>query len=248
MAEPGKKTRIGVIKPTLTSNSFNDLVGLMPDDIEFVPEYMGFAYRSLDEFRNAMPVYAEKVAALAAKGCEMIHPEGAPPFMLQGRAEETRLINLWQAEHRVPVFTTGSTQVAAMDALGVKRFVGLTPFSGELADAFARYFKDAGFEVLAMGKPGREDQDVYEMTIDEICSGIVRTFKAISGQPQALYILGSDWRIFDVMSDLEKELNVPVLQPVAVRCWYILQKLGRAQSYVDRGRLLAQMPRLVERA
>ncbi|MFM1816452.1 MAG: hypothetical protein RLZ98_3147 [Pseudomonadota bacterium] len=244
MADPATHIRIGVIKPTLTSNSLKDLEALLPDDIDLVPEYMGFAYRSLDEFRNAMPTYTEKVAALAAKGCDMIHPEGAPPFMLQGLAEETRLINEWQARHGVPVFTTGSTQVAAMKALGVGRFVGLTPFSGELADAFRRYFVDAGFEVLAMGKPVAEDQDVYQMTIDEVMAGIVRTFKATSGNPEALYILGSDWRILDVLEPLEKELGVPVLQPVVVRCWYIMQKLGRPSPYAGKGRLLASMPPL----
>lgn len=244
MAQSAQTVRVGVIKPTLTSNSLNDLAALLPSDIALVPEYMGFAYRSLDEFRNAMPIYAEKVAALAAKGCDMIHPEGAPPFMLQGLAEETRLIAEWEQRHKVPVFTTGSTQVAAMKALGVKRFVGLTPFSGELAEAFARYFRNAGFDVLGMGKPVPEDKDVYQMTIQEVQAGIVKSFKETPGNPQALYILGSDWRIFDVMTALEKELGVPVLQPVVVRCWYILQKLKRKAAFDRHGRLLAEMPPL----
>lgn len=241
-AEAQAKVRLGVIKPTTTSNSLNDLRGLLPDDIEMIPEYMGFAYRSLDEFRKAMPTYAEKVAALAAKGCDLIHPEGAPPFMLQGLAEESRLITEWQERHGVPVFTTGSTQVAAMRALGVERFVGYTPFSGELADAFRQYFTDAGFEVLAMGKPVAEEENVYDLTTGEIQERIVAAFRAVPGTPDALYILGSDWRVLDVMGALEETLGVPVLQPVVVRCWYILTLLGRARPIMGRGRILATMP------
>lgn len=236
-------TRIGVIKPTLTSKSFEDLEALLPD-IEFVPEYMGFAYRDLDEFRKAMPTYAEKVASLAAKGCAMIHPEGAPPFMLQGRAEETRLIAEWQARHGVPVFTTGSTQVAAMRALSISRFAGFTPFSGELADAFRAYFEDAGFEVLAMGKPVAESEDVYDLTTPEIHERIVDAYAAVPGEPVALYILGSDWRVLDVLEPLEAAIGVPVLHPVVVRAWYILQLLGRSDPMPGRGRLLAEMPPL----
>ena len=68
MNEQAGKTRLGVIKPTTTSNSLADLQGLLPDDIEMIPEYMGFAYKSLDEFRASMPIYGDNVATLAAKG------------------------------------------------------------------------------------------------------------------------------------------------------------------------------------
>src|SRR5690348_14112595 len=122
-----KPVRIGCVKTTITSKSLNDLEALLPSDIELVPEYMGFTY-SGDEFARAMPAYAEKIAALAAKGVDLINPEGAPPFMLQGLAEERRLIAEWQARHGIPVFTTGTTQVAALHALGIHRFAGICPF------------------------------------------------------------------------------------------------------------------------
>jgi maleate cis-trans isomerase len=242
MNEQAGKTRLGVIKPTTTSNSLADLQGLLPDDIEMIPEYMGFAYKSLDEFRASMPIYGDNVAALAARGVDLIHPEGAPPFMLQGLAEETRLIEEWQAKHGVPVFTTGTTQVAAMRALGIERFVGYTPFTGELAAAFRQYFIDAGFDVLFMGKPISDEGDVYDLTTEEIRDRIIDAFAKEPGDPQALYILGSGWRVFDVMEELEAALNVPVLHPVAVRCWYILSNLGRAAPITGHGRLLATMP------
>ena len=96
MAQADISARIGVIKPTTTSRSLQDLRELLPKGVELIDEQMRFGYRSLDEFRNAMPAYAEKVANLATKGVDMIHPEGAPPFMLQGLAEETRLIDEWR--------------------------------------------------------------------------------------------------------------------------------------------------------
>ena len=244
MATTDISARIGVIKPTLKSHSLQDLRELLPAGVELIDEQMGFAYRSLDEFRKAMPAYAEKVASLAAKGVDMIHPEGAPPFMLQGRTEETRLIDEWQARHGVPVFTTGSTQVAAMRALGVKRFVGFTPFTGELADAFAAYFTDAGFDVLFMGKPVADDENVYDLATPQIAERIITAFADTPKGAEALYILGSDWRVIDVMARLEGALQIPVLHPVMVRCWYILRMLGLADPVPGRGHLLADMPAL----
>lgn len=236
--------RVGVIKPTTTSSSLHDLKSLLPADIELVPEHMGFAYRNLDEFAKAMPAYAQKVASLAARGCHMIHPEGAPPFMLQGLTEETRLLAEWETLHKIPVFTTGTTQVAAMHALGIRRFAGFSPFGGTLAEAFARYFRDAGFDVLAMGRPGTAADDLYALPLNALRKAIVDAFRAVPGDPQALYLLGSEWRALDVIEAVEADIGVPVLHPVVVRCWYILRRLGRTASYRGRGRLLAQMPLL----
>ncbi|MFM2130317.1 MAG: hypothetical protein RL477_1863 [Pseudomonadota bacterium] len=244
MAASGVTARVGVIKPTLHSRSLQDLKDLLPAGIELLDEQMGFAYRSLDEFRQAMPAYAAKVASLAAKGVDMIHPEGAPPFMLQGLAEETRLIREWQDRYGVPVFTTGSTQVAAMTALGVKKLVGFTPFSGELADAFARYFTDAGFTVLAMGKPVGEDESVYKLARAEIAPRIIEAFRKAPTGADVLYILGSDWRALDVIEEVEATLDIPVLHPVLVRCWYICRMLDMEAPIKGHGRLLAQMPPL----
>lgn len=242
MSETHKGVRLGVVKPKLNPQSNDDLVALLPDDIEMIPEYIGFAYGSLDEFRNAMPTYEEKVAALAAQQCDLIHPEGAPPFMMQGYAAECDTIRKWEAAYKVPVFTTGSTQVAAMRALGITRFVGYTPFAGELAEAFARYFTDAGFEVISMGKPIAEDEDVYALTTEEIRDRIIEKFAREPAGAEALYILGSDWRALDVMMDVEAAIKVPVLHPVVVRCWYILTELGRRRTITGHGRLLAAMP------
>jgi maleate cis-trans isomerase len=234
--------RLGVVKPKLNPQSNDDLVALLPADIEMIPEYIGFAYGSLYEFRNAMPIYEEKVAALAAQNCDLIHPEGAPPFMMQGYAAECAYIKKWEAAYRVPIFTTGSTQVAAMRALGITRFVGYTPFAGELAEAFARYFTDAGFDVISMGKPIADDEDVYQLTTEQIRDRIIEKFASEPAGAEALYILGSDWRALDVMLDVETAIGVPVLHPVVVRCWYILTELGRRQPFTGKGQLLAQMP------
>jgi maleate cis-trans isomerase len=242
MSENTKTIRLGVVKPTLTSKSLEDLQALLPGDIEMIPEYMGFAYKSLDEIRQAMPTYTEKVAALAAQGADLIHPEGAPPFMLQGFAAEAGYIKEWEERHGVPVFTTGSTQVAAMRALGIDRFVGYTPFAGVLAEAFRQYFIDAGFTVLSMGKPIAADEDVYDLTTEEIRDRVIAAFANEPAGAEALYILGSDWPLLDVLEDIEAAIRVPVLHPVVVRYWYIMTQLGRGKSVPGHGRLLAAMP------
>jgi maleate cis-trans isomerase len=95
-----------------------------------------------------------------------------------------------------------------------------------------------------MGKPVAEDENVYDLTTPQIAERIIAAFANMPGGAEALYILGSDWRVIDVMARLEGALQIPVLHPVMVRCWYIRRMLGLDDPVPGRGRLLAQMPAL----
>jgi maleate cis-trans isomerase len=68
--------------------------------------------------------------------------------MVLGYDGERRLIDDWEKKYNVPVFTSGSSHVDALRALGVKRFVGTSYFRGDLNKAYA-----AGFGRLAAEMP-----------------------------------------------------------------------------------------------
>jgi maleate isomerase len=233
---------VGVIKPTRSSQSFQDLVRIMPDGVGLIPLYLDFRYKSADEFGAAMPAYAEKVTELAEQGVDLIHPEGAPPFMLQGLDGERRRVRAWERTYGIPVFTTGMTQLAALKALRIRRFMGITTLGGGLARTFARYFTEAGYEVLSMGRPITASDELADVSPEQLYAMTKKTFLAQRGRPEAIYVLGSGWRTLDVIEELEQDLGVPVLHPVVVRCWYIQKRLHVRQPIRGMGRLLAEMP------
>ena len=74
--------------------------------------------------------------------------------MLLGYNGEAEIIQRWQRQFGIPIFTSGTNQVAAMKALRVKKFVGIG-YDFDDTSIVARYFNDAGFEVLELEKlPG----------------------------------------------------------------------------------------------
>ena len=40
----------------------------------------------------------------------LIHPEGAPPFMIRGFWAERELLDQWEEQYGIPVITSGTTQ------------------------------------------------------------------------------------------------------------------------------------------
>jgi len=74
--------------PTLRAGVTEEVIRLLPEGIGLIPLFLNVRRGTEDEFETMMPAYEELVAVLAEYGCDLIHPHGAPPFMVQGRKRE----------------------------------------------------------------------------------------------------------------------------------------------------------------
>ena len=139
------------------------------------------------------------------------------------------------------MFTSGSNHVRALEALKVKRFVGATYFTGAINDVFAKYFVEAGFDVLAMEGISAPFDQIGQLSSQEVYAHVKRAFLKHRKSAQAIYLLGSGWRVLPVIDILEQDLGVPVIHPVPARCWEIQHRLSIRQPVSGFGRLLAEM-------
>jgi maleate cis-trans isomerase len=232
---------VGTVKPTKGSGSLEELIRMLPDGIGVLPLFNNIQHGTLQEFGGAIPAYEEKIAELAADGVDLIHPAGTPPFMLLGYRGEQELIASWERRWGVPIFTSGSNQVRALKALGVKRFVGVG-YDFEDTGVVKTYFTDAGFDVLGLDRlPGRWE-DIGRLSSQEIYRSIKRI---VLEHPQAegIYIQGGKLRMLDIVEDLEQDLGLPVLHPGVATAWEMMLRLRVHQPRSGYGRLLRDLPR-----
>jgi maleate isomerase len=232
---------VGVVKPTHRPGSLEEFIRLLPEGIGVVPVYLNFKRGTEDEFRAALNAVEEKVAELAKEGVDLIHPEGAPPFMVQGYKGEEKIISDWAAKYKTPMVTAAQTQVEALHALNIKKIVGVTYFVNSVNDITTRYFQGAGFEVLAMEGIPVAFEDVGRLASQEIYA---HTRKAFLKHQDAdgIYMLGTGWRCLDIIRLLEEDLEVPVVHPVPARVWAVQKRLHVRQRMKGFGKLLDEMP------
>jgi maleate cis-trans isomerase len=232
---------VGVVKPTHRPGSLEEFIRLLPEGIGVVPVYLNFKRGTEDEFRAALNAVEEKVGELAQEGVDLIHPEGAPPFMVQGYKGEEKLIRDWEAKYKTPMVTAAQTQVEALRALNIKKFVGVTYFVNSVNDLTTRYFQEAGFDVLAMEGMPVAFEDVGRLAAQEIYA---HTRKAFLKHQNAdgIYMLGTGWRCLDIVRLLEEDLQVPVVHAVPARVWAVQKRLHVRQRVRGFGRLLEEMP------
>ena len=231
----------GLVKPTRRPGSLETLIRLLPEGVGVVPLLLDVRAGSHAEFSSAIPHYEKYVAELAEQGMDMIHPGGTPPFMLQGYKGEDKLIKSWEKKYKTPIFTSGTTTLDALRALAVTRFVGATYFRGDINKIYARYFADAGFDVLDMAGMDVDFDKAQELSSREVYRFVKRVFLA-NATAQAIYMLGPAWRTLDIVETLEQDLGVPVIHAIPAQCWDIQRHLNVREPVFGFGRLIAEMP------
>src|SRR5581483_11412106 len=139
----------------------------------------------------------------------VINPSGAPPFMVLGYRNEQDLIRKWEKDYKTCIFTSGTSNIDAMRALGIRRFVGVSYFRGDINTTYAKYFVDAGFDCLDMVGMDVDFQKVPELPSERV-KGFIEAAVARNTTAQAIYMLGPAWRTLNIIEALERELGIPV--------------------------------------
>ena len=232
---------VGVIKPTMRPGSLEEFIRLLPEGIGVIPLFLGIRRGTEDEFQQAMLAYEAKVAELAELKLDLIHPEGAPPFMVQGIEGEKKIVGEWEKKFKIPIVTAGMTQVEAMRALKVKKILGVTYFTGKINETFSRYFQEGGLDVVGMEGISVAFEDVGRLSSQEVYAHTRKAFLRCPGA-DAIYMLGSGWRTLDIIALLEQDLQVPVIHPVPARVWAVQKRLHVRQPIKRYGKLLEEMP------
>jgi maleate isomerase len=243
MAFTSWRGTLGLIKPTHRPGSLEETIRLLPEGIGVVPVTIGFKKGTAEEFVDGATAIEQRVEELAEIGVDLIGPGGGPPTMVHGYDGERRLLDKWEATYGIPVVSTGLTQVLAMRALGVKRIVGISYFTGKLNKVFADYFTDAGIEVLAMEGIDIPFDQVQKLSSHEVYAHAKRVFRNHAGA-EMLYMMGGGWRTLDIVETLEIDLEVPVLHTVPARVWHTQRHFMVGERRTGFGRLLEELPRM----
>ena len=232
---------VGVIKPTHRPGSLEEFIRLVPEGIGVIPLFLGITRGTVDEFTEAIGAYEEKIAELAALEVDLIHPEGAPPFIIQGYEGERKLIDGWERKYGIPMMTSGQVQVDALRALDVTRVV-VSSYTNEGTNKMvSKYLTEAGFDVLENAGIDVPFEQAGNLSHHEVYR---HTKAAAQRHPEAdgILLFGSGWRSLDAIELLEQDLEIPVAHPVPARVWTVQKRLRVVEPVSGYGRLLEEMP------
>jgi maleate cis-trans isomerase len=232
---------VGVIKPSTRPGNAEELVAMLPPEITLVHSGLSIHRGTLQELVRGLFEFDEKVAEMADRGVDLIHPAGVPPLLL-GYQGERALVDRWEKQYRRPVFTNGMSQVNALRAFGARRIVAASYFPGDINRTFGEYLAEAGFEVLDSVGLEVDFQAVPQLPADRIYP-FIRTLFLKQRGVDAIYLIGPAWRAtLDMIERMETDFGVPVIHHVPAQCWEIQKRLGFRRPVQGYGRLVREMP------
>ncbi|MGE5215616.1 MAG: hypothetical protein ACM3SP_01290 [Chloroflexota bacterium] len=232
---------VGDIKPTYRPGSLEDFIRLLPEGIGVIPLTVGISSGTEKEFRDVLEDYKQKAEQLAKLGADLVHIGGAPPMMVHGFHGEDKIVKDLESKIGVPVSTSGRSQIEAMHALGVKNFIGVTYFNDHMNGIFAHDFGEAGITVKAMEGIEVAFKDVRRLSGEEIYKHTKQAFLK-HRDAEAIYMLGSGWRLLKVVRLLEQDLQVPVIYNLATKLWDVQKRFHVREPVKGYGRLLEELP------
>ena len=149
---------VGMINPTMRPGVTEEVCRLLPEGIGLIPLFLNIRRGTEDEFHTMMPHYEKLVAVLAEEKCDLIHPHGAPPFMVLGRKGEEKIVKAWEKKYKVPIMSVAQNHVNALRALKAKSFVGATYFPAKAQCDFCQIFSRRGLQRARHGRYRRAIQ------------------------------------------------------------------------------------------
>src|SRR5665213_819277 len=179
---------VGCVKPSMRPGSTEELIRMLPDGVGILPLYLDIKKGSREEFDRGVGPYEPLLARLAEREVDLLHPEGAPPFMLLGYKGEAEVIRRWERDYKIPVFTSGTNHIRALQALKIKRFVGISYLPGSINDLFGRYFVEAGFDVLAMDGIDVSFEDVNRLSPEVVYAQAKKSFLKHRKEAEGIYL------------------------------------------------------------
>jgi len=232
---------VGMVNPTMRPGMTEEVCRLLPEGIGLIPLFLNINRGTEDEFHTVMPHYEKLIALLAEQNCDIIHPNGAPPFMVHGFKGEAKIVAGWEKKYKTRISSVAQNHVRALKAVKAKSFVGATYFPDKLNTIFAKYFEDAGFKVRSMAGVDVPFNKAQELSGEQIYAHIKKSFLKSKGA-DAIYMLGSGWRTLNIIDLLEQDLQVPVVHPVTARVWEFQKWLNVREPRTGYGCMLRDLP------
>jgi maleate cis-trans isomerase len=236
------KAKIGFIgsSPALSPHH-ESFKALIPADIQmtFVQESNPGA--SLWDARG-------KIAVLIAQAGELIEAEHWDGVIVSGGPREVLNPGFYErlsSELKTPVATALRSSAVALQVVGVKRVLLMTPVDDKLKDLYRNYLIDFGVAAIYPPQTLRAHTDAQKLSGAEVEAMTKKYFAEQSGA-DGIYFQGALLDPLKVLNKLEGDLKVPIVASNPAMLWYILSKLGLPYQIAGYGRLLLSWPRLPE--
>lgn len=170
------------------------------------------------------PRVTEAAGALADAKCDVVTFHCTANSMSEGTAGEELLLEAMRRAGAKRVSSTATATRRAMQALGAKRIVLVTPYSQEQTDHEAAFFPAIAVEVIHAKGHGLPNSDAYCTTPPSFW--LEQGLAAHRPEADLYFLICANIAAFSVIEPLEARLGRPVVSSNQLVVWDQLRQIG----------------------
>ena len=222
--------RIGVVVPMSNSNLEPDMYSVLPQgvtvhfaraggyDLDKVPDseqMRKFAEGALEDILQPLVAVRPHILLYGCTSATLSH----------GPAYDHQFVNRMENLSGIPSITAAGALVEALTDLGLSKVDFASPYTEELNREGADFLAQSGMEIKNINYVGSDlgNYGQSELTPEQV---FALGFEANSDDSEAIVMSCTDMRAMEVVDDLEKKINKPVVTSNLALMYVALKRLN----------------------
>ena len=229
--------RVGLIIPSSNRMVEQEMVRGFPPDVMPHVTRLRMTGANRGPLDALLPRVEEATRALADAKCEVVAFHCTANSMDEGPGGEARILAAMGRAGAARATTTATAIRRALDALGARRIVLITPYSQAVTDHECEFLAAAGYEVIHAKGYALSGSDAY-------CATPPQTWREhvianARSEAEVYFLSCANISVFSVIEELEARLDRPVITSNQAVIWDAVCRLGVADRRGCPGRLFA---------
>lgn len=231
------RARIGYTSPLfLTENFPYEFYKVVPDGVRLVITTLAIHTYNDEEVRKSLEITVDAARKMAKAGVDLIILGGVPLNFSLGYEGLERTMRELASETKVPVTSSLTMQMKALQTLGSKKIAVGHPIA-DTKSIYGEYLTPYGFEMVGQLGMGRTVSNQSLLPPDaalEIARDLVRQYPAAD----TVYFPSPHWGTVEALQKIENELGVKAVSACSAILWDAMRSCGIADPIRGFGRLI----------
>lgn len=223
----GWRGKFGFICPSLADTVLLEFYKLLPEGVLCTSADQRVQNLVEKDFTRAVATLEEAARVLDYEEVQAMIIGGTPPLLQAGFDTPEKLIEDFERKFKKPFSTTPTSEVRAMQSLGLRKILLVTPYKPALLETVKKYFEYKGFEVVhCNGANIDKNVDLVKHTGHQLYRLVREAVQQAPGSFDGIQIACPRWPVVDVAEALEYDFGVPVVSTAQALVWQALTMLN----------------------
>jgi maleate cis-trans isomerase len=224
----GWRARLGHVGPAILDTSSEEFRKLLPPGVLYMGLSVSQPVQQLtpENLERAGALIVDAAKRLAAEEASVIVSGGAPATASKGPDADRMLLEAMREATGVPCTTSNQSMVDALERLGLRRIVVVSPYIDARNEEIRTYLAACGVEVVAHRGLGLVNNVQFSKQPSWASYQLARDLGRAHPNADGVYIACPRWPVVDIVAPLEADIGKPVVGAATSMVWSALRLLN----------------------